>query len=212
MDPLIIAPDVLIAFTTVALLLCLSPGPDNLFVLSQSALYGPAAGLRITLGLCTGLVVHTAAVALGVAALITSYPAAFNALKYAGAAYLLYLAWQTLRAVPMSLSGEHTVRPNGWQLYRRGIIMNVSNPKVSLFFLALLPQFADPQQGALWLQFVLLGMVFMLSTLLVFGLLALLAGSIGQWLGRSPGAQRVLHTLASIIFIGLALRLLVTQV
>ena len=212
MDAFIIAPDVLITFSTVALLLCLSPGPDNLFVLAQSALYGRIAGLRITLGLCTGLIVHTAAVTLGVAALIKSFPLAFDALKYAGAAYLLYLAWQALRAMPMSLSGKRTGRPNGWQLYRRGIIMNVTNPKVSLFFLALLPQFADPARGALWLQFVLLGVVFMLSTLLVFGLLSLLAGSIGEWLGKSPGAQRVLHALAGIVFIGLALRLLVTQV
>jgi len=212
MGPLIIAPDVLITFTVVALLLCLSPGPDNLFVLAQSALYGRAAGLRITLGLCTGLVVHTAAVALGVAALIKSFPLAFNALKYAGAAYLLYLAWQAFRAVPMSLSGDRARQPDGWQLYRRGIIMNVSNPKVSLFFLALLPQFVDPGRGTVWLQFVLLGVVFMLSTLLVFGLLALLAGSIGEWLGRAAVAQRVLHVLAGAVFIGLALRLLVAQI
>ena len=212
MGPLIIAPDVLIAFTAVALLLCLSPGPDNLFVVAQSALYGRTAGLRITLGLCTGLVVHTAAVALGVAALIKSFPLAFNALKYAGAAYLLYLAWQAFRAVPMSLSGDRAPQPDGWQLYRRGIIMNVSNPKVSLFFLALLPQFVDPGRGTVWLQFVLLGMVFMLSTLLVFGLLALLAGSIGEWLGRAAVAQRVLHVLAGVVFIGLALRLLVAQI
>jgi threonine/homoserine/homoserine lactone efflux protein len=212
MDLLIIAPDVLIAFAAVALLLCLSPGPDNLFVLAQSALYGRAAGLRITLGLCTGLVVHTAAVALGVAALIKSFPLAFNALKYAGAAYLLYLAWRAFRAVPMSLSGDRARQPNGWQLYRRGIIMNVSNPKVSLFFLALLPQFVDPGRGAVWLQFVLLGVIFMLSTLLVFGLLALLAGSIGAWLGRAAVAQRVLHVLAGVVFLGLALRLLVTQI
>jgi threonine/homoserine/homoserine lactone efflux protein len=212
MGPLIIAPDVLITFTAVALLLCLSPGPDNLFVLAQSALYGRTAGLRITLGLCTGLVVHTAAVALGVAALIKSFPLAFNVLKLAGAAYLLYLAWQVFRAAPMTLSGDRTRRPDGWQLYRRGIIMNVSNPKVSLFFLALLPQFADPGRGALWLQFVLLGVVFMLSTLLVFGLLAVLSGSIGAWSGRSAAAQRILHALAGIVFIGLALRLIVTQI
>jgi len=212
MDPLIITPDVLIAFTAVALLLCLSPGPDNLFVLAQSALYGRIAGLRITLGLCTGLIVHTAAVTLGVAALIKSFPLAFNTLKYAGAAYLLYLAWQAFRAVPISLSGEPADKPDGWRLYRRGIIMNVTNPKVSLFFLALLPQFADPERGVLWLQFVLLGVVFMLSTLLVFGLLSLLAGSIGEWLGKSSGAQRVLHALAGIVFIGLALRLIVTQI
>jgi threonine/homoserine/homoserine lactone efflux protein len=112
----------------------------------------------------------------------------------------------------MSLSGDRARQPDGWQLYRRGIIMNVSNPKVSLFFLALLPQFVDPGRGTVWLQFVLLGVVFMLSTLLVFGLLALLAGSIGEWLGRAAVAQRVLHVLAGAVFIGLALRLLVAQI
>ena len=89
----LIAPGSLAAFTAVSLLLCISPGPDNLFVLTQSALYGRSAGLYVTLGLCTGLIVHTAAVALGVAALIKASPVAFNLLKYAGAAYLLYLAW-----------------------------------------------------------------------------------------------------------------------
>ncbi|NNJ93290.1 MAG: LysE family translocator [Halobacteria archaeon] len=205
-----IAPETLAAFTAVSLLLCVAPGPDNLFVLTQSALYGRMAGLTVTLGLCTGLIVHTAAVALGVAALIKASPLAFSLLKYAGAAYLLYLAWLALRAGPDALSTRRTAQPDGWQLYRRGIIMNVTNPKVTLFFLALLPQFADPARSALWLQIVLLGIVFMLSTLLVFGLVAFLAGSIGQWFGRSPRAQHILHILAGVIFIGLALRLLLS--
>jgi threonine/homoserine/homoserine lactone efflux protein len=195
----------------VSLLLCVAPGPDNLFVLTQSALYGRMAGLAVTLGLCTGLIVHTTAVALGVAALIKASPLAFNLLKYAGTAYLLYLAWLALRAGPDTLSIKRAVQPDGWQLYRRGIIMNVTNPKVTLFFLALLPQFADPARGALWLQIVLLGMVFMLSTLLVFGLVAFLAGLIGQWFGRSPRAQHRLHMLAGVIFIGLAVRLLISD-
>ena len=207
----LIAPESLAAFTAVSLLLCISPGPDNLFVLTQSALYGRSAGLYVTLGLCTGLIVHTAAVALGVAALIKASPVAFNLLKYAGAAYLLFLAWQALRAGSDALSMARATRPQGWRLYRRGIIMNVTNPKVSLFFLALLPQFADPEQGQLWLQIVLLGCVFMICTLLVFGLVAVLAGVIGAWLGRTPGAQRVLHVVAGLVFIGLALRLLLAE-
>ena len=210
MVSMMIAPETLAAFTAVSLLLCVAPGPDNLFVLTQSALYGRMAGVTVTLGLCTGLIVHTAAVALGVAALIKATPLAFSLMKYAGAAYLLYLAWLALRAGPDTLSSKRAVKPNGWQLYRRGIIMNVTNPKVTLFFLALLPQFADPARGALWLQIILLGSVFMLSTLLVFGLVAFLAGLIGQWFGRSPRAQHVLHVLAGVIFIGLALRLLLT--
>lgn len=211
MISLMIAPETLAAFTAVSLLLCIAPGPDNLFVLTQSALYGRMAGLTVTLGLCTGLIVHTTAVALGVAALIKASPLAFNLLKYAGAAYLLYLAWLALRAGPDALSIKRAVQPGGWQLYRRGIIMNVTNPKVTLFFLALLPQFADPARGALWLQIVSLGMVFMLSTLLVFGLVAFLAGFIGQWFGRSPRAQHRLHMLAGVIFIGLSVRLLISD-
>ena len=207
---MMMTPETLAAFTAVSLLLCVAPGPDNLFVLTQSALYGRMAGLTVTLGLCTGLIVHTTAVALGVAALIKASPLAFNLLKYMGAAYLLYLAWLALRAGPDMLSIKRAAQPDGWQLYRRGIIMNVTNPKVTLFFLALLPQFADPARGALWLQIVLLGIVFMLSTLLVFGLVAVLAGFIGQWFGRSPRAQHILHVLAGVIFIGLALRLLLS--
>ncbi|MGB5260872.1 MAG: LysE family translocator [Gammaproteobacteria bacterium] len=206
-----IAPETLAAFTGVALLLCISPGPDNLFVLTQSALYGRMAGLTVTLGLCTGLIVHTAAVALGVAALIKTSPLAFMLLKYAGATYLLFLAWQALRTRPETLLPERAVQPTGWRLYRRGIIMNVTNPKVTLFFLALLPQFVDPGGGTLWLQILLLGIIFMLSTLLVFGLIAVLAGAIGQWLGRSPRAQHILHMLAGLVFVGLALRLLLSD-
>jgi threonine/homoserine/homoserine lactone efflux protein len=208
MTSMMIAPETLAAFTAVSLLLCIAPGPDNLFVLTQSALYGRMAGLTVTLGLCTGLIAHTTAVALGVAALIKASPLAFSLLKYAGAAYLLYLAWLALRAGPDALSLKHAANPDGWQLYRRGIIMNVTNPKVTLFFLALLPQFADPARGALWLQIVLLGLVFMLSTLLVFGLVAFLAGLIGQWFGRSPRVQHSLHILAGLVYTALALRLL----
>jgi len=211
MVSMMIAPETLAAFTAVSLLLCVAPGPDNLFVLTQSALYGRMAGLTVTLGLCTGLIVHTAAVALGVAALIKASPLAFNLLKYAGAAYLLYLAWLALRAGPDTLSIKRAAQPDGWQLYRRGIIMNMTNPKVTLFFLALLPQFADPARSALWPQIVLLGIVFMLSTLLVFGLVAFLAGSIGQWFGRSPRAQHSLHVLAGLVYTGLALRLLMSE-
>ena len=119
-----------LGFFGIALLLGLSPGPDNLFVLMQSATQGRRAGLLVTLGLCTGLLAHTAAVALGLAALLASSPAAFGALKLAGAAYLLYLAWGAWRA-PAALSeqqGQPALQP--WRLYGRGVLMNLSNPKV----------------------------------------------------------------------------------
>lgn len=202
--------DTLAIFFAASVLLGLSPGPDNIFVLTQSALRGPMAGLLVTIGLCTGLVVHTTAVALGVAAILQASTLAFTALKLIGAAYLLYLAWQAFRASAAGLPAQGEGGPaslDGWRLYRRGIIMNVSNPKVSIFFLAFLPQFADPARGSIALQMLLLGGVFIVSTLLVFGGVALLAGSLGQRLMRSATAQRLIHRVAGTVFVALALKL-----
>jgi threonine/homoserine/homoserine lactone efflux protein len=201
--------DLLAGFFAAAVLLALAPGPDNLFVLTQSALYGRASGLAVMGGLCTGLVGHTVAVALGVAVIFQTSALAFSALKYAGAAYLLYLAWQAFRA---TANGPAAVcREQLGKLYRRGIIMNLTNPKVSLFFLAFLPQFADPSRGSLPGQLILLGGTFIVATILVFGAIALLAGSLGGWLKRSPLVQRTLNWLAGSLFVALALALAVAQ-
>ncbi|RRQ22641.1 LysE family translocator [Thiohalobacter thiocyanaticus] len=199
----------LLAFSAASVLLGLAPGPDNLFVLTQSALYGARAGLQVVLGLCTGLLVHTALVALGVAALLLASPLAFALLRLAGALYLLYLAWQsfTAAAAPVPAGGQSSLLSGG-QLYRRGIIMNLTNPKVSLFFLAFLPQFVAPEYGRVDLQVGLLGALFILATLLVFGAVALMAGRLGEWLSRSVRTQRWLHRLAGGVFVLLALRLL----
>jgi threonine/homoserine/homoserine lactone efflux protein len=206
-DEMMIPVDTLVTFFMAAVLLGLAPGPDNIFVLTQSAMRGRMAGLMVTLGLCTGLVVHTTAVAFGVAVIFQASALAFTALKLFGAGYLLYLAWHAFRATSEAITAG---KPNGLrtaQLYRRGIIMNVTNPKVSIFFLAFLPQFADPQRGSLTLQMLLLGGVFIVSTILVFGSIALLAGTIGGWLNRSPRAQLVMNRLAGLVFVGLALKL-----
>lgn len=203
--------DVLVVFFAAAVALGFAPGPDNIFVLTQSALHGRLAGLVVTLGLCTGLIVHTAAVAFGVAALFAASATAFTALKLIGAAYLLYLAWQAVRAGKSALSGDAHGEPSLWQLYRRGIVMNLTNPKVAIFFLAFLPQFANPQCGPLATQLLVLGGVFILSTILVFGMVSLAAGSLGDWLKRSPRAQAVLNRIAAVVFVGLAARLVATQ-
>jgi threonine/homoserine/homoserine lactone efflux protein len=194
-------------FFMASILLGLAPGPDNIFVLTQSALRGKAAGLLVTLGLCTGLVVHTTAVAFGVAVIFQASAFAFTALKLCGAGYLLYLAWHAFRATAEKIASGSRNGLSRAALYRRGIIMNVTNPKVSIFFLAFLPQFADPIRGSLTLQMLMLGGVFIVSTILVFGGIALLAGSIGAWLNRSPTTQVVMNRLAGTVFLGLALKL-----
>jgi threonine/homoserine/homoserine lactone efflux protein len=188
-------------------LLALTPGPDNLFVLAQAAQRGKMAGIAVTGGLCTGLLVHTAAVALGVAAVFQASSLAFSLLKYIGAAYLLYLAWQSFRAGADTEGGSSAVRIGFTRLYGRGIVMNVTNPKVSLFFLAFLPQFTDPSSGPLLPQILALGLLFILSTVLIFGGISILAGGLGARFRKSARAQVILNRLAGTVFVALAVKL-----
>ena len=204
--------ETLITFFGVSLLLGLTPGPDNLCVLVQSAQRGWRAGMAVVLGLCVGLVVHTAAVALGLAAVFAASAMAFTALKWCGAAYLAYLAWQALRA-PAALACEAAPTaavasgPSGRRMVARGAVMSLTNPKVLVFFLAFLPQFADPARGPVALQLMVLGAVFIVATLLVFGAIACFTGAFGALLQRSARAQTVLNRVAGLVFLGLAVRL-----
>ena len=199
--------DTLSLFFAAALALALAPGPDNVFVLSQSALYGRRAGLLVTLGLCTGVMVHTVAVAFGVAAIFVASALAFAILKVIGAGYLLYLAWCAFRARPNSVEGE-SLGLSGGKLYSRGVVMNITNPKVAIFFIAFLPQFADPALGSLSMQMMTLGVLFIVTTCMVFGGVAWFAGFLGEFLRKSKRAQSVINRITGIIFIGLAARLL----
>ena len=209
--------DTLLAFFGVSLLLGITPGPDNLFVLVQSAQRGWRAGMAVVVGLCAGLVVHTAAVALGLAALFAASAEAFTVLKYLGAAYLAWLAWQSLRPRPEAMQNaadpDRAPRPSerpaasAWRMVGRGMVMNLTNPKVLIFFLAFLPQFANPALGSVAPQIMLLGVVFMLATLLVFGTIAVFSGTFGTLLLRSARAQRWLNRAAGVVFLGLAVRL-----
>jgi len=198
-------------FFAASLALAVAPGPDNIFVLTLSAMQGRAAGLFVTLGLCTGLLIHTAAVTLGVAAVFATSALAFNSLKVLGAAYLAYLAWQAFRAgASDTLERKYAEIPSR-HLYARGVVMNVTNPKVAIFFLAFLPQFADPARGSLPLQLVLFGAIFIVAALIVFGSIAWFAGFLGERLARSRRAQVVLNRVAGTVFAALALRLVTSQ-
>ncbi len=201
----------LIMFAAASILLAIAPGPDNLFVLTQSMLFGRSAGFKITTGLCTGLIFHTTIVSLGVAAIFQTSLIAFNVLKYLGAAYLLYLAYGAFRSSSSKLEVKESVKLSSWNLYRRGIIMNITNPKVSIFFMAFLPQFTDSSKGSITFQMFLLGFIFILSTILIFGIISLLAGAAGKLLSRSGKADRTLNLLAGSVFAGLAVKLALTQ-
>lgn len=194
--------DVLVAFFAASGLLCLAPGPDNIFVLTQSARRGRRAGLAVMFGLCTGLVGHSTAVALGIAVVFQTSAMAFSMLKFVGAGYLVYLAWQAFRAsaTPIAASdGENRLL----KYYTRGIIMNITNPKVSIFFLAFLPQFADPARGPLAPQIFVLGLIFIVIALLSDALYALLAGQLGAWLKRSRHFETRQKYFSGMIYIAL---------
>ena len=204
--------ETLVAFFGVAVILALTPGPDNIFVLLQSAQRGWRAGLAVVVGLCAGILVHTAAVALGLAALFAASAVAFTVLKFCGAAYLAYLAWGALRAPATAASqGDAPAPPSSpaslGRMVGRGMVMNLTNPKVLVFFLAFLPQFADPALGGVAPQLMVLGIVFMVATLLVFSAIACFSGVFGTLLQRSARAQTVLNRVAGLVFLGLAVRL-----
>ena len=203
---------VLLAFFSTSALLALSPGPDNLFVMAQSAQNGRMAGFLVTLGLATGLIGHTVAVAFGLAAIVHSSALAFAILKGLGAAYLLYLAWLALRAGASAGGGQEQLPAlSRGSLYRRGIVMNLTNPKVSFFFMAFLPQFADSRHGSMMVQFFLLGAVFIMATLLVFGVISLLAGGFGDKFRNSTFARKVVNRIAAAVFVGLAIKLAISK-
>lgn len=208
-------PEAALAFFSLAVLLALAPGPDNLFVLMQSATGGRRTGFAVLSGLMVGVMLHTLAVALGLAAVFAASTTAFTALKLAGAAYLLYLAWGAWRAPPMLAAGvgeNAPARGNSWsRLMLRGVVMNLTNPKVVLFFLALLPQFVQPGRGSVAGQIVVFGLLFIVAATLVFGAIVLAADALRRQLAGSARAQRLLNRAAALVFAGLALRLALAE-
>ena len=152
------------------------------------------------------------AAAAGISALFYSSALAFQVVKYAGAAYLLYLAWQVLRERgPLAVGAGTLGGTGGWSLFRRGFIMNVLNPKVALFFLAFLPQFTVREAGNIPAQMVLLGLIFMAQALVIFTLIGFFSGSVGGWLQRRPRAGLYFNWLAGAIFALLGLRLALAE-
>jgi len=198
--------ETIIAFVTASVVLSLVPGPDNLFVMSHSALKGWRIGFYITLGLCTGLIGHTILVAIGVSVIFQTSAIAFNGLKIIGACYLLYLAWLSVQNKELNLGGTDKNNTNR-SYYFIGVIMNLTNPKVALFFLVFLPQFVNTSNDNVTIQIFLLGLLFILSALCVFTSIAYLASFLEDILKKSKTVNKNLNLLAALIYFTLAINL-----
>ena len=198
--------ETIIAFVTASVVLSLVPGPDNLFVMSHSALKGWRIGFYITLGLCTGLIGHTVLVAIGVSVIFQTSAIAFNGLKIIGACYLLYLAWLSVQNKELNLGGTDKNNTNR-SYYFIGVIMNLTNPKVALFFLVFLPQFVNTSNDNVTIQIFLLGLLFILSALCIFTSIAYLASFLEDILKKSKTVNRNLNLLAALIYCALAINL-----
>ncbi|WP_394823093.1 LysE family translocator [Pendulispora albinea] len=201
------------AFLAAAILITLSPGPDNLMVLSLGASQGRRQGMAFGFGCAIGCLSHTLLAVLGVSALIAASAIAFTALKTVGGLYLIWLGWNAIRSRGSSLPSdevETAPAPLG-TLFRRGLLANAINPKVVLFFLSFLPQFVDTARGHVGLQTALLGVTFTVQGALIFGTLGYFAGAIGQGLRRRPTTAMWLDRVAGSIFIALGIKLAVSR-
>jgi len=201
---------ILLSFIGATALLSISPGPDNIFVLIQSITNGVKYGVATVLGLISGCIVHTSLVAFGASAIIKSHESLYVTLKVFGAAYLLFLAYKVFKSdAAISMETETTgSKKSLGQLFRQGFIMNILNPKVSIFFLALFPGFLFSDSMSTVSQFFVLGFIFMGVSLLVFLGIALLAGAISTKLRQNSMIGNVLKWLQITVFIGIAIFIL----
>ncbi|MCW3062796.1 MAG: lysine transporter LysE [Capsulimonas sp.] len=195
-----------VSFLAASLICVVAPGPDNLGVLSLGLSRGRKAGIGFAAGCALGCLTHTTWASLGLTALVAASPAAFNAMKFAGAAYLCYLGVKALRSKGASLDSKEAPAGDARQFLTRGFVSNALNPKVALFFLAFLPQFVNPR-GPVGLQMLLLGVCFGVMTLAVFSLVGYFSGAIGAWLRRRPFFSQWLDRATGCLFIGLGVRL-----
>ena len=177
--------EIILSFLGAAILLTIMPGPDNIFVLTESVTKGQRNGIAISLGLCIGVLIHTMAAATGVSIIIQKSALAFSIVKYLGAAYLFYLAYLSYkekRPIVHIESSQSKSNVSFLKLVRKGLLMNVLNPKVALFFMALLPQFVVVGGYSVTFQMIILGSIFMIQALIIFGLISVLSGRLSKYL------------------------------
>jgi threonine/homoserine/homoserine lactone efflux protein len=202
--------EILISFILAVSILAISPGPDNIFVLMQSVVHGKKYGLATIIGLMTGCIVHTTFVALGISAIIKENNTIFLGIKILGAVYLLYLAYKVITGgSEISMSTKKIDKKTPFQLFKIGFIMNVLNPKVTLFFLALFPGFLFSEILPISLQFYILGALFILVSFVVFSLIAILGGTISEKIKTSKNIGVWLQWMQVFVFIGIAVFILI---
>jgi len=202
--------ETIVSFSLATLALALSPGPDNMYVLTQSLAHGSKSGIATTAGLISGCIVHTALLAFGVSAIITASEGLFFVIKLIGAAYLFYLAYQVYRAkASIAISDNTDLKKSAWYYFKTGVIMNLVNPKVLLFFIAFFPAFLWNPEESTVAQFFILGGVFMVVSFAVFSGIALLAGSISSFIKHHKGVGVFLKWLQIVVFVGIAIFILI---
>lgn len=201
--------ELLISFVIATAALAFSPGPDNIFVLIQSATYGRKSGMAVVGGLMTGCLIHTSLVAFGLSAFIESNGQWYLGLKFFGAAYMLFLAYRVYQSRGNTTNvSTQQAKKNYTQLFRQGFIMNVLNPKVSIFFLAFFPAFLFSETLGFVLQFYVLGFLFILTSFSVFSLFVLLSGFFSKLFLNSPKRIKFLKYIQIGVFVVIALLIL----
>ena len=201
--------EILFSFAIATFILAISPGPDNLFVLTQSVVNGKKFGLATVLGLMTGCLLHTSFVAFGVSAIIEENESVFLMIKLFGVSYLLYLAFKVYQAnANIVLSDAVKKNETVFQMYKKGLLMNVLNPKVTTFFIAFFPQFLFSESVSTVLQFYILGAIFIVISFLVFSTIAVLAGTISNYLKTSSNIGTYLKWGQIILFVFISIMIL----
>ncbi len=201
--------ETLISFVLATTTLAFSPGPDNIFVLTQSIVNGKKYGLATVAGLMTGCIIHTTLVAFGVSEIINQNPNLFFIIKLFGAGYLLYLAYQVYKSdAKIAFSTENVERKSTFELFKKGFWMNVLNPKVTIFFLAFFPQFLFSETISTVIQFYILGGLFILTSFVIFSSIAVLAGSISKSIKKNAQIGVFLKWAQIVVFIGIAVLIL----
>jgi threonine/homoserine/homoserine lactone efflux protein len=204
-----------LVFIGFSVLLILAPGPDIIFTITQGISKGKRAGVMTGFGFASGNLVHTTAAALGISVIFKTSVVAFTVFKILGALYLFYLAFKILRSnssiISINKDTEEKKEESNLRLVSRGFILNLLNPKVALFFLAFLQQFISAADGNVVLQTVILGGTFILLVVIIFGLCGFFAGYVGGWITKRPGFNRGMGYAAVAIYVGLAVKLLITK-